>query len=657
MKNIDRLNEIELYSYLNKYGIKTPPCCCVGINEDLNSLNLSSSLFPAVIKIQSPKVVHKSDVGGVVLNVANVVELIKARDLIKSNLSSFNISLDENDSFIVTKMVQGEELYIGCVDDATFGHVILFGKGGIYLELYKDICYLDSNAKEEEILKAFKSTKISRLFEGYRGSKAKLSDVVELVKSFQKLILDNKSISELDINPLKLTEDGLVAVDARIKTKKQEEDITSRSLPRFDFFKNEKVAIIGASTDKTKTGYIISKNALSFEGELFFVNPKGGELFNKPLYKDIASIKSDIDTAVIVVGTNYVIPSIEELIPKKLKNLIIISAGFKESGHADLEDKIAHLAKEHNLNIIGPNCLGYYNDKVKLNATFGTSFVKSGDLALISQSGAVLAAQMDKAYQLGVGFSHLISVGNAIDLRSAELIPMLTDSKECKSISLYLEGVARGKELCEAIRHCNKPIYLFKAAKSEAAKKAAFSHTGNLSGNYAMFNGIMQSLGVMVVNTLDSLILAPRFHNVKNVAIITNAGGPGTVLTDNISARGKQMYELKEDEIEKLDKVLPSMWSKSNPIDIIGDALASRYEAALDVVDEFSNIDLIYLLISPQDMTDPLGSVKILTKKSYKHTIIPILIGGGMVREATEFCLENNILHFSNIAQSCEILN
>lgn len=644
------LSESELYSFLGKYGIKTPACKSVGLRE-----KITFDAFPAIIKIQSPKVVHKSDVGGVILNLTSNDELEKAREQIIANLKKHNIELDSNDGFIITQMVFGEELYIGSVEDSTFGNVILFGKGGIYLELYKDVCYIESNAREDEIKRALATTKIAKLFDGFRGFDYKIEWVINLVKSVQKMLQENE-IKELDINPLKLTKDGLVAVDARILKGKLEYSEIQREQKRPDFLKNERVVIVGASTEKGKTGYTIAKNAQSFKGELLYVNAKGGELFGKKLYKSVSEIDGDIDTAVIVIGAKFVIPTIHELVKKGLKNLIIITAGFKESGHDAEEEEIGRLAATHDFNVIGPNCLGFYANEEKLNITFGTGMVHDGSHAFVSQSGAVLAGLMDRAAELGLGFSHLISVGNAVDLRSAEIIPMLNNAKSCESIALYLEGVARGKSLCESIRNCNKPIYLFKAAKSEAAKKAAFSHTGNLSGNYAMFNGIMQSLGVKVVNTLDSLLFAPLFKDVKNIVVITNAGGPGTVLTDAIAARKKELYELSEAQKSELDSVLPPMWSHNNPIDVIGDALPDRYESALKIVDTFPNLDLIYMLITPQDMTDALGTVKILKQYTFKHKVVPILLGGENVKDAREYCLKEGILYFTSIAQACEFL-
>ncbi|PAF41593.1 acetate--CoA ligase family protein [Helicobacter sp. 11S03491-1] len=646
------MTESELYQWLGKYGIKTPQCRVVKMDEKINI-----DFFPAVLKIQSPKIVHKSDVGGVMLNLNSNEELENAREKMKKNIQEkHKIPLDSNDCFIITQMLEGEELYIGSVEDSVFGDIILFGKGGIYLELYKDICYIDSQAKEDEILRAFKTTKISKLFEGFRGSTHQMSEVVELVKSVQKLILSNPDILELDINPLKLTKNGLVAVDARIKKGSLVSGDTQRKLPRPDFLNNQRIAIIGASTDKTKTGHVVAKNSMGFKGELFFVNQKGGELFGKPLLKSVGEINGDIDTAVLAIPAQFVIPTIKDLIKKNLKNLIVITAGFKESGHEQEELEIGKLAQENNFNVLGPNCLGYFNDNTNLNLTFGTGNLKSGGVAFISQSGAVLAALMDSANTLEIGFSHIVSTGNAVDLESSDLIPMLQKDPRCKSISLYLEGVNKGKNLLESIRSCQKPIFLFKSGKSEEAAKAAFSHTGNLSGNYDMFAGLMKSLDVRVVDNIEALILKPMFHNSKEIAIITNAGGPGTVLTDAIVARGKKLYTLNDQNIQALNKILPEHWSHNNPIDIIGDALADRYKAALDVVDSFDGVDFIYMLITPQDMTDPLGSVKILKESVYKHKVAPILIGGEMVEEAKEFCRINKILFFSSITEATSFL-
>lgn len=644
------MQESELYSWLQQYEVKTPR-----YKRFDRDAELEVDFFPAVLKVESPKIVHKSDVGGVVVGLRSNRELNEAKQAMMESIASHGIMLEESDGFIVSEMVIGEELYIGAVDDEIFDHVILFGKGGIHLELYRDVAYIDSEAMEAEIIRAVKKTKISRLFEGYRGSEHRLEEVVELVENIQRLLKENPQILELDLNPIKLTKQGLVAVDGRVKLRSAPKVIEPKRVDRPDFLQNRSVAIIGASKDERKVGYAIAKNAQGFEGELFYVNPKGGELFGKPLYKSIAEIPSSIDMAVLVIPAPSVIPAIMELVSKGLKNLIIITAGFKESGNAEDEERIAALSKEHNFNVIGPNCLGYYDAKSNLNLTFGSSNIHQGSLALISQSGAVLASLMDKAYSGNVGFSHLISAGNMVDLNFSEMVDMLIDDPACEAISVYAEGIKNGKRFLRSLRKSKKKIYVFKTGKSEESKKAAFSHTGNLSGNYEMFKGLLESVGVKMEDNIEALLFNPTYE-VKNIAIITNAGGPATILTDYLIEKGKVVHELTPEQLARLDSVMPPHWSRNNPIDIIGDALPDRYLKALEVVDEMEGIDLIYLLITPQFMTDSLGTVELLKSREWKHPVLPILLGGDMVEEAKQFCRKHRIPFFKTLQSATSFL-
>jgi len=644
------MTESELYSWLQRYEIQTPKHIRFGLNEEIDV-----DFFPAVLKVESSKVIHKSDVGGVVVGLHSNAELNEAKEMMIQSIASHGITLEERDGFIVSEMVMGDELYVGAVDDEIFDHVILFGKGGIYLELYKDIAYIDSEADEAEIIRAVKKTKFGKLFEGYRGSPHTLKEAVDVVKKVQKLLAENPQIIEFDLNPIKLTKWGLIAVDGRVKFRDKPKGPKSKRENRPLFLENRSVAIIGASTDESKVGYAIAKNAASFQGELYYVNPKGGELFGRPLFQNVEAIPGDVDMAVLVIPVSSVIPTIEKLVLKNLKNLVIITAGFKESGNEEDELKIAELAKKHNFNVIGPNCLGYYNAQSDLNLTFGSSNVHKGNLALISQSGAVLASLMDKAYSGNVGFSHLISAGNMVDLNFSEMVDMLVADPACEAISVYAEGIKNGKRFLRSIRRSHKKIYVFKTGKSEESKKAAFSHTGNLSGNYEMFKGLLEGVGVKMEDNIEALLFNPTYE-VQKIAIITNAGGPATILTDYIIEKGKSLHALTKEEIERLDLAMPPHWSKNNPIDIIGDALPERYLKALEIVDEFEEIDLIYLLITPQFMTDALETVKLLKHKDWKHPVLPILLGGDMVEQAKQFCRSRKMQFFKTLQSATSFL-
>jgi len=644
------MTESQIYGMLNTQGISTPKFASFGLND-----TPSVDFFPVVIKIESEKVVHKSDFGAVKLNINSNEELQKAKNEIVENIAAKGVTLDLNDKFIVVEMLSGLEVYAGLVDDEIFGKTIVFGKGGVFLEMYKDICFIDIYAEDEEIKRAVRLTKISKVFDGFRGYEYGIDMAVDFVKKMQAFAKANPDIIELDFNPVLITKDGLKIVDARIKKgEPKPEKLGTLRKNRPNFFKNERVALIGASSDPTKVGYAIAKNSLSYGGDILFVNAKGGELFGKNLYTSVTEIEGDIDTAVITIPSKFVVDITKELITKNIKNLIIISAGFKEVGDYDSERIIAELAKEYNFNVIGPNCLGYLQGSKELNLTFGIGGLRSGGLALLSQSGAVLSALMDKAYDAGVGFSHLVSCGNMVDLDFAEMVDMLNDEDECEYISIYAEGIQNGKEFLRALRNSKKKVYIFKTGKSAESKKAAFSHTGNLSGNYDMFKGLIESAGAKIEDNIEALLFNPM-NEVNNILIVTNAGGPATILTDYIIDHGRKLYVLTDEELKALDAVLPSNWSRNNPVDIIGDAMADRYEKTLEITANFKGVDLIYLLITPQYMTDALNIAK-LCEKEWGKKIYPILLGGHEMDEAKNYLRARQKLFFKTLQSATSFL-
>ncbi|MFZ5375211.1 MAG: acetate--CoA ligase family protein, partial [Campylobacterota bacterium] len=315
--------ESQLYPYLKQGGFRTPRFRRFGIGEipDID-------FFPVALKIESPRVIHKSDVGGVVLSVCDAVGLADARTRIVRSLEAHGIVFDPaSDGFIATEMVRGEELFAGVVDDPIFGKTILFGKGGVLLELYRDVCYIDLHAPEAEIRRALHSTRISRLFEGYRGGKTTLDSAVGLITAFQKFLIDRPEIAECDLNPLILNDEGFTVVDARIRIHDALPAAPRPPRRRSDFFDNRTVAVIGASLNPQKVGYAIAKNALSFQGKLYLVNARGGTFEGREIYRSIDDIDDTIDTAVITIPSAHVLETIRALIPKGVKNIIVVSAG------------------------------------------------------------------------------------------------------------------------------------------------------------------------------------------------------------------------------------------------------------------------------------------------------------------------------------------
>ncbi len=635
------MQEFELYQLLERYGIKVPRYRVFDIDQEF-----FFDHFPCVLKIDSPKVVHKSDVGGVRVGIYSNEELQEAKHEILDSLQKHGIFLELGDKFIVEEEVHGEEFYIGGLFDQIFEEVLLFGKGGVLIEIEKDVCYIDTEADEKEIIKSFKTTKVSKLFPKFRGKEYKIEYMVDVVQKFQKLFT-SEPIVEFDVNPLIYTDEGFVAVDVRMR-QGQKSHFEDRKRSE-DIFHNDRVAIFGATDNPKKVGYALAKNALSSKATIYFVNPRLGELFGQKVYHDVDELPP-IDTAVLAIPAKYVLDTVEKLGQKGVKNIVVISAGFKESGNKEAEARLAQLAKQYDLNILGPNCLGLYNSQKELNLTFAADTIRPGSIALVSQSGAVLAALIDKAASYSIGFSHILSMGNMADFDFGDAVHALQDKPQCKSINIYAEGLRHGKKFLRQIRKSTKPIFIYKAGKTKAAQKAAFSHTGNISGSYEMLIGLCHSVGATIKKDIDELIFAPAFEEYEEVLIITNAGGPGTILTDIVVQNGKKMYELGQEEMEQLDQVLPPTWSKNNPVDIIGDATSERYKAALDIL--YKPELLIFVLVTPQFMTDGENIAKLIDQPN----IVPVFFGNESFKEVFNYFQQQHIVYFNDLENVANIL-
>lgn len=621
--------ESEIYEWLESLQITVPEYKLVGLHDTLDV-----NFYPVALKIQSPKVIHKTDAGGVMLNLDNAESLGHARMQILNNLHCHGINVDNNDKFIVTRMYQGIELFFGIVNDPVFEKVVVFGAGGVFTELFRDVCFIDSEAGEEEIIRAIFQTRISVIFkEGFRGHKYDIAPVLDLIRKLQSL-----DVQELDLNPVILQPGRLTVVDARVMRAVSSEPSKVMKLAP-GLFKPAGVAIIGASNHPEKVGYAIAKNAAGRAG-VYFVNPLLNTLFGKSVYHSINDLPS-IDTAVIAIPAAAVKAAIEQLAAKGARNIIIITAGFKEAG-CD-ESFLQELSATCGLNIIGPNCLGIYVNGT--NLTFGAAAITKGGLNVFSQSGAILAALIDKAFSKNIGFENVVSVGNMTDIDFADLI---NSYDGLNPVNLYVEGVQNGKNLLRAIRASKAPVKVFKAGQTEAARKAAFSHTGNMAGNYQVFCGLLKSVGARLIKDVNGLLYPYSF---KKVLVITNAGGAGTIISDLIAGN---LYQLNAEETVQLDAVLPLNWSKNNPIDIVGDAGPERFKKALLVADTFI-ADAIFVIITPQFMTDALAICRVFASASFKTPIFPVLLGGEAMAEARNYLRENKLPFFDELSEAVSL--
>jgi acetyltransferase len=404
---------------------------------------------------------------------------------------------------------------------------------------------------------------------------------------------------------------------ASLKVDPAHDILRTEGQPLDIIFSPKTVAVIGATERVGSVGRTILWNLVSnpFGGTVFPVNPKRHSVLGIKAYSSIAHVPEPVDLAVIATPAASVPAIIQECVEAGVKGAIILSAGFRESGAvgATLEQQILEEARRGKMRIVGPNCLGIMLPRTGLNATFASAMARSGNVAFISQSGALCTSILDWSFRENVGFSAFISIGSMLDIGWGDLISYLGDDPHTQSIVIYMESVGDARSFLSAAREValTKPIIVIKAGRTEAAAKASASHTGALTGSDEVLDTAFRRCGVLRVTKISELfnmaeVLAKQSRpKGPRLTLITNAGGPGVLATDYLIATGGQLAELSKETITALDRVLPPYWSHSNPIDILGDAGPERYTQALAIAAQDPNTDGLLLILTPQAMTDP----------------------------------------------------
>jgi acetyltransferase len=391
-----------------------------------------------------------------------------------------------------------------------------------------------------------------------------------------------------------------------------------RSIALDPLFAPKSVAVIGATEKEGSVGRAVLENLAGFKGRVFPINPKRSTVLGRAAFANIAALPEVPELAVIVTPAASVPGLIRECVAKGVPSAIIISAGFKEIGPsgAAMEQGILAEARRGGLRIIGPNCLGVMSPELGFNATFAASMARAGQVAFISQSGALCTAVLDWSLREQVGFSAFVSIGSMLDVGWGDLITYFGDDPHTTSIVCYMEAVGDARSFLSAAREValSKPIIVLKVGRTEAASKAAASHTGALTGSDDVLDAAFQRVGVLRVDTIGELfnmaeVLAkqPRPRGPR-LAIVTNAGGPGALSTDMLIRSGGRLAEFSPETRAALDTLLPAHWSHGNPVDILGDADADRYAKAVEIVSKDSNNDGLLVILTPQKMTDCTGT-------------------------------------------------
>jgi acetyltransferase len=421
------------------------------------------------------------------------------------------------------------------------------------------------------------------------------------------------------------------------------------------------IAVIGASRDHKKVGYAVLNNLLRFNyrGRIYPINPSATEILGLKTFQRLSDIEDGLDLAVIAVPARFVPDTLIDCVKRGIKAAVIISAGFKESGHEGikLEQEIKEISQEQGIRILGPNCLGIINTANNMNATFAAGMLPTGRLAFFSQSGALGIAILDWAIGNKIGFSKFISLGNKTDLNEIDFIEYFMDDTATDVVLGYIEDVVDGKRFLDIAKKATKikPIILLKSGGTEAGARAASSHTGALAGSEIAFDAAFKQTGILRAQGIQDLFDTALVFSEKKLPhgdrllIITNAGGPGIIAADTAERLGLRLTQLTKDIVEPMRKLLPPNASLYNPIDIIGDATSERYATVLNHVLRDPNVDGIIVILTPQAMVDVENTAEIIinVSKGTDKPIITSFMGDMRVRESIEKMKANSIPNFS----------
>lgn len=425
------------------------------------------------------------------------------------------------------------------------------------------------------------------------------------------------------------------------------------------FFKAKTVAVIGVSKTPEKVGHVVFRNFIDsgFKGKIYAVNPNAEEILGRKTYKSVLDIPDTVELGIIAVPAETIIKVIDECGKKKIKHVVIITAGFKEIGNYDLDKKLEKALKKNRIMCIGPNCLGTFDSRTSLDSLFLPRYrlqrPKEGNIAFITQSGAVGSAIMDYATKKGYNFSKFISYGNAMNIDEADILEYLGNDDETKVICMYLEAVQNGKKFMEVAKRVSrkKPIVAIKGGVTEAGSRATLSHTGSMAGSADVYFAAFRQAGIIRADSLRKMFEYAKILDKcmqpsgNRVQIITNGGGYGILSTDSVIKNGLEMANIDKKTEANLKKLFPPVVIVKNPMDLVGDATAERYQAAISACLNDKNVDILLVILlyqTPLLSTDVINNI-IEANDLRKKPIVVVSTGGEFTDLLSENLEKNNI--------------
>ncbi len=540
--------------------------------------------FPVVLKGLGSRLLHKTERGLVHLNIRTKAQLERAARAIEREAAQ------DLEGFLVQPFLSGRrEFVIGMNRDGVFGPVVMFGLGGVFTEALADFSLRLAPLEKRDALAMIGEIRAKRLLGPFRGEAAvDVGALADALVGLSRLVHEHPEIREVDVNPLLVTGGGFpVAVDALVVLGDGQEDARAAQPvePRAiaNLFYPKSIAFIGASARLGKWGHMLPCHTISggFPGEIYLVNEKGGTIMGRPVFRDIADVPGKVDLAVVSIPARAVIDLLPKIRAKGIRNVLLISSGFAETGEngARLQEELVRKAREEGLVILGPNTMGIANPHINLYCTGSPVRPRAGSTAVVAQSGNMGVQLLGFAEEQGIGIRGFCGSGNEAMITVEDFIEGFARDDLTKIVMLYVEGVRDGRRFFESARTLSriKPIVLLKGGQSEAGSRAASSHTGAMTSDARVFDAVCAQAGIVKVEqSMDLLDLAASFSSVPppkgpRVAVMTLGGGWGVITADLCAQHGLEVSALSPELIERFNEILPPYWSHANPVDLVGE--------------------------------------------------------------------------------------
>src|SRR3954464_2491059 len=649
------------------YGISVPGEGVASSAADASKM-ASSMGFPVVMKIVSPDILHKTEAGGVVVGVKNADEAATAYETIIANAKKYKA-----DAKIVGVQVQqmikgGTEVIVGAISDDSFGKLVAFGLGGVLVEVLKDVTFRLAPATTQDAESMLDGIQAAEMLRGVRGGDAVNREALtDIIVRVSQLVSDFPEIAELDLNPVFASKDSAIAADVRIvvnfaqkppRFRPEEKDVVT-SMNRI--MKPKAVAVIGASEQAGKIGNSVMKNLINggYQGKIYPITPKGGEIMGLTAYKSVKDVPGEIDTAVFAIPAALVAGALKECGEKKIAGAILIPSGFGETGNVEGQEELQKIGRQYNIRLMGPNIYGFYYTPSNLCATFCTAYDYKGSTALSSQSGGIGMAIIGYSRSAKMGVSAIVGLGNKSDIDEDDLLLFFEQDDNTKVIAQHAEDLKDGRAFAEVAKRVSKkkPVIMLKAGRTAMGAAAAASHTGAVAGTDKIYEDVLKQAGVIRARSLRQMLELSRGVPIlptpkgENVVIITGAGGSGVLLSDARVHNGlKLLKPMPADLDAAFRKFIPPFGAAGNPVDITGGEPPITYMNTVRLGLEDERIHALILGYWHTIVTPPMvfarNMVQVVNEMKEKGKLKPIvasLAGDVEVEEAAQYLYENGI--------------